>query len=244
MPSAYTEVSFSNAKLNGITANKLNLLRDDLSKAIGSGGSAPRGPPEFQGQRGRPAQTGPQGPAGPAFGAGLKNLLQGPKGDTQRSRSAEYAMAQRVQLDLGIPGATGPQGNPGPTGPAGADWAGGSRPISARAARAKGRAGLTGPPGCWDFYQYSAGAARPPGTTGATGPAGSRPARADEDWSCPGPGAGRPGNGTRGGGKAILARQAQRLRFLVKQVQPGPQGRQGDWAARRSWQECRRAVLD
>ena len=36
MASVYTDVNFSNAKMNGITANKLNLLRDDLSTAIGS----------------------------------------------------------------------------------------------------------------------------------------------------------------------------------------------------------------
>jgi hypothetical protein len=39
MPSAYTQIVFTNAVPGGITAAKLNLLRDDLSAAIAAGGS-------------------------------------------------------------------------------------------------------------------------------------------------------------------------------------------------------------
>ena len=41
MPSSHTDISFSNARLNGITANKLNLLVDDLSTAIDSASGTP-----------------------------------------------------------------------------------------------------------------------------------------------------------------------------------------------------------
>ena len=88
MASTYTDVSFSNAKLNGITANKLNLLRDDLSAAIGSGGGT-AGPPGPAGPAGPAGATGPQGPPG---AASTVPGPAGPKGDT---------------------GATGPQGPPG-----------------------------------------------------------------------------------------------------------------------------------
>ena len=91
MSSAYTEVSFSNAKLNGITANKLNLLRDDLSAAIGSGGGT-AGPPGPQGPAGPPGATGPQGPPGAA------STVPGPQGPA------------------GPTGATGPQGPQGTPG--------------------------------------------------------------------------------------------------------------------------------
>jgi hypothetical protein len=91
MASAYTDVSFSNAKLNGITANKLNLLRDDLSAAIGSGGGT-AGPPGPQGPAGPKGDTGPQGPAG------ADSTVPGPAGP---------------QGPPGTAGATGPQGPPG-----------------------------------------------------------------------------------------------------------------------------------
>ena len=91
MASAYTEITFSNAKSNGITANKLNLLIDDLSAAIGSGGGT-AGPPGPQGPTGPPGATGPQGPPGAA------SIVPGPAGP---------------KGDKGDTGATGPQGIPG-----------------------------------------------------------------------------------------------------------------------------------
>lgn len=97
MASAYTDVSFSNAKLNGITANKLNLLRDDLSAAIGSGGGT-AGPPGPTGPPGPKGDTGPQGPAG------ADSTVPGPAGPTGPQ---------------GAPGPQGPQGNPGTTGATG-----------------------------------------------------------------------------------------------------------------------------
>ena len=97
MPSAYTEVSFSNAKLNGITANKLNLLRDDLSKAIGSGGGT-AGPPGPQGPTGPPGATGPQGPPGAASTVPGPAGPKGDKGDTGAQ---------------GVPGTPGVSANPG-----------------------------------------------------------------------------------------------------------------------------------
>lgn len=61
MPFAYTDIVFTNAPQGGITAAKLNLLRDDLSAAIGSGGggTGPAGPP------------GPTGPTGATGTAGV-----------------------------------------------------------------------------------------------------------------------------------------------------------------------------
>jgi hypothetical protein len=112
MSSAYTEITFSNAKSNGITANKLNLLIDDLSAAIGSGGGT-AGPPGPQGPTGPKGDTGPQGPPGAA------STVPGPAGPTGP------AGAQGPQGPQGVPGptgATGPQGpigNTGPQGPAG-----------------------------------------------------------------------------------------------------------------------------
>ena len=115
MASAYTEITFSNAKSNGITANKLNLLIDDLSAAIGSGGGT-AGPPGPTGPPGPKGDTGPPGAAstvpGPAGPAGS----QGPKGDTGATG------AQGPQGNPGTAGATGPQGpigNTGATGPQG-----------------------------------------------------------------------------------------------------------------------------
>jgi hypothetical protein len=57
MASPYTDVTFSNSKLIPNLANKLNMLRDDLSAAIGSGG-------------GTPGPIGPVGPSGPAGSTG------------------------------------------------------------------------------------------------------------------------------------------------------------------------------
>jgi collagen type I alpha len=68
MASAYTKVAFTDSA-KGITATKLNLLRDDLSAAIstGSGTPGPAGPPGPTGPQGPAGPTGPQGPAGSAF---------------------------------------------------------------------------------------------------------------------------------------------------------------------------------
>jgi Collagen triple helix repeat (20 copies) len=65
MASAYTKIAFTDSA-KGITATKLNLLRDDLSAAIssGSGTPGPVGPP---GPAGPAGPAGPQGPAGSAF---------------------------------------------------------------------------------------------------------------------------------------------------------------------------------
>jgi hypothetical protein len=92
MSSAYTKVAFTDSA-KGITATKLNLLRDDLSAAIGAGGgtAGPPGPAGPTGPTGPQGATGPQGPAGPTGATGP----QGPIGNT------------------GPQGATGPQGPPG-----------------------------------------------------------------------------------------------------------------------------------
>ena len=92
MPSAYTEVSFSNAKLNGITANKLNMLRDDLSAAIGSGGGT-AGPPGPTGPAGPAGATGPPGPTGPA------STVPGPQGP-QGNPGATGLLDRLAQLVL------------------------------------------------------------------------------------------------------------------------------------------------
>jgi Collagen triple helix repeat (20 copies) len=94
LSSAYTSIVFTNAREGGITAAKLNLLRDDLSAAIGSGGGT-AGPPGPQGPPGPKGDTGPAGPPG------ADSTVPGPAGPQ------------------GNPGPTGPQGNPGPTGPQG-----------------------------------------------------------------------------------------------------------------------------
>lgn len=115
MASAYTDVSFSNAKLNGITANKLNLLRDDLSAAIGSGGGT-AGPPGPQGPAGPPGSTGPQGPPG---AASTVPGPAGPKGDKGDTGATGAQGPQGNTGPQGIPGPQGPIGNTGPQGPPG-----------------------------------------------------------------------------------------------------------------------------
>ena len=97
MASAYTEITFSNAKSNGITANKLNLLIDDLSAAIGSGGGT-AGPPGPTGPPGPKGDTGPPGAASTVPGPAGPTGPQGPKGDTGAQ---------------GIPGTPGVSANPG-----------------------------------------------------------------------------------------------------------------------------------
>jgi hypothetical protein len=86
MSSPYTDIVFTDSA-KGITAKKLNLLRDDLSVAIGAGGGTV-GPP------GPPGPTGPTGPQGPTGATGA----QGPPGTTGAT---------------GPPGPTGPQGPQG-----------------------------------------------------------------------------------------------------------------------------------
>ena len=165
MASAYTDVNFSNAKFNGITANKLNLLRDDLSAAIGSGGGT-AGPPGPQGPAGPKGDTGPQGPTGAASTVPGPAGPQGPKGDTGATGAASTvpgpAGPTGPQGNPGATGATGPQGLPGatgptgPTGPAGADS---TVPGPTGPQGASGATGATGPQG-------------PIGNTGPQGPQG------------------------------------------------------------------------
>jgi Collagen triple helix repeat (20 copies) len=112
MASAYTDVTFSNAKFNGITANKLNLLRDDLSAAIGSGGGT-AGPPGPQGPAGPKGDTGPQGPPGAA------STVPGPAGPTGATGPAGPTGPQGVPGATGATGPQGPIGNTGPQGPQG-----------------------------------------------------------------------------------------------------------------------------
>lgn len=88
MPSVYTKVTFSNSRLTPNLANKLNLLRDDLSAAIGSGG----------GTAGPPGPTGPPGPKGDTGPPGAASTVPGPQGP------------QGPQGDPGAAGAQGPQG--------------------------------------------------------------------------------------------------------------------------------------
>lgn len=117
--------------MNGITANKLNLLIDDLSAAIGSGGGT-AGPPGPTGPAGPKGDTGPQGPPGaastvpgPAGPAGADSTVPGPVGPTG---------ATGPQGPKGDPGATGSQGPAGPAGtgsPTGSvmDYAGVTAPV-------------------------------------------------------------------------------------------------------------------
>ncbi|SRR6266403_172864 len=143
MSSAYTKIAFTDAREGGITAIKLNRLRDDLSTAIGSGGGTP-GPPGPAGPTGPTGPTGPQGPAGAA------STVPGPTGPTGATGS------QGPQGTTGATGATGPTGPagaastvPGPTGPQG--------PI--------GNTGATGPQG----IQGPAGATGSQGPQGVPG---------------------------------------------------------------------------
>jgi hypothetical protein len=134
MSSPYTEVNFSNAKMNGITANKLNLLRDDLSAAIGSGGGT-AGPPGPQGPAGPVGATGPQGPPGAA------STVPGPAGPAGPTGATGPA---------GPTGSTGPQGpigNTGPQGPQGATGATG----------AQGPPGTSANPGTWTSLSLGTG---------------------------------------------------------------------------------------
>ena len=169
MASSYTDVNFSNAKFNGITAMKLNMLRDDLSAAIGSGGGT-AGPPGPQGPAGPKGDTGPQGPAGAA------STVPGPAGPT------------------GPQGPVGPAGTTGPTGTAATATAGttttGAPGTAANVTNvgttsaavfnflvprgdvgATGTAGATGPQGPIG-NTGATGSQGPQGAAGATGPQG------------------------------------------------------------------------
>lgn len=131
MASPYTEITFSNAKMNGITANKLNLLIDDLSAAIGSGGGT-AGPPGPTGPPGPKGDTGPQGPPGAA------STVPGPAGPTGSTGPA---------------GPTGPQGNPGATGATGPQG-----PIGNTGATGpQGPPGTSANPGVWTSLSLGSG---------------------------------------------------------------------------------------
>ena len=97
MASAYTSVTFSNSKLTPNLANKLNMLRDDLSAAIGSGGGT-AGPPGPQGPPGPKGDTGPPGAASTVPGPAGPTGPKGDKGDTGAQ---------------GVPGTPGVSANPG-----------------------------------------------------------------------------------------------------------------------------------
>ena len=97
MPSTYTKVTFSNSKLTPNLANKLNMLRDDLSAAIGSGGGT-AGPPGPTGPAGPKGDTGPTGPPGADSTVPGPAGPKGDKGDTGAQ---------------GVPGTPGVSANPG-----------------------------------------------------------------------------------------------------------------------------------
>ena len=161
MASAYTSVTFSNSKLTPNLANKLNMLRDDLSAAIGSGGGT-AGPPGPQGPTGPKGDTGPPGaastvpgPAGPTGPTGP----QGPKGDTGAASTVPGPAGPTgpAGADSTVPGPQGPKGDTGAVGPTG--------PASTVPGPA-GPTGATGPQG-------------PIGNTGAAGPQGPPGVSAD-----------------------------------------------------------------
>ena len=175
MASAYTEITFSNAKSNGITANKLNLLIDDLSAAIGSGGGT-AGPPGPPGPAGPKGDTGPQGPPGAAStvpGPPGATGPQGPKGDPGAASTVPGPAGPTgpAGADSTVPGPQGPKGDTGATGPAGPTGPASIVPGPAGPTGATGAQGPKGDPG-------TTGATGPqgpqgnPGTAGATGPQG------------------------------------------------------------------------
>jgi hypothetical protein len=178
MASAYTEITFSNAKSNGITANKLNLLIDDLSAAIGSGGGT-AGPPGPQGPTGPKGDTGPQGPPGAAStvpGPAGPTGPQGPKGDTGATGAASTipgpagpaGPAGADSTVPGPPGATGPAGSTGPQGPKGDTGLTGAQGPQGN----PGATGATGPTGATGADSTVPGPAGPTGATGVQGPKG------------------------------------------------------------------------
>ena len=168
MASAYTDVTFSNAKSNGITANKLNMLRDDLSAAIGSGGGT-AGPPGPTGPVGPKGDTGPQGPPGAAStvpGPAGPTGPQGPKGDPGAAST--------------VPGPAGPQGPtgadstvPGPQGPKGDTGATGAASTVPGPPGPQGNPGATGSTGPAGADSTVPGPTGPTGATGPQGPAGA-----------------------------------------------------------------------
>jgi hypothetical protein len=143
MSSPYTKIAFTDSA-KGITATKLNLLRDDLSAAISSGGGTV-GPP---GPAGPTGPTGPQGPAGPTGPAGTAATATA--GTTTTGSPGTAANVTNVGTTAAaVFNFLIPRGDVGATGPTGAT--GSQGPI-----------GNTGP----------AGATGPTGPTGATGPQG------------------------------------------------------------------------
>jgi hypothetical protein len=143
MASPYTKIAFTDSA-KGITATKLNLLRDDLSAAISSGGGTV-GPP---GPAGPTGPTGPQGPAGPTGPAGTAATATA--GTTTTGSPGTAANVTNVgTTSAAVFNFLIPRGDVGATGPTGAT--GSQGPI-----------GNTGP----------AGATGPAGPTGATGPQG------------------------------------------------------------------------
>lgn len=180
MASAYTDITFSNAKSNGITANKLNLLVDDLSAAIGSGGGT-AGPPGPTGPTGPKGDTGPQGPPGAAStvpGPAGPTGPAGPKGDPGAASTVPGPAGPQgpAGADSTIPGPTGPPGATGSTGPAGPKGDTGLTGATGPQGNpgATGATGPTGPTGPAGADSTVPGPAGPPGTTGATGPAGPK----------------------------------------------------------------------
>jgi hypothetical protein len=143
MSSPYTKIAFTDSA-KGITATKLNLLRDDLSAAIGAGGGT-AGPP------GPAGPTGPQGPAGPTGPAGATGTAAtATAGTTTTGAPGTAANVTNVGTTAAaVFNFLIPRGDVGATGPTGAT--GSQGPI-----------GTTGPQG----------ATGPQGPTGATGPQG------------------------------------------------------------------------
>jgi hypothetical protein len=203
MSSAYTDVVFTNAPL-GITANKLNLLRDDLSAAIGSGGGTV-GPPGPQGPPGPTGATGPQGPPGaastvpgPAGPAGPTGP-QGPIGNTGPQGATGATGPQGLKGDIGATGPQGPTGATGSQGPIGNTGPQGPQGIQGP----QGVPGTSADPGTWTTLSLGSGWTAPTqaqyrvevngavstvyfrgmiqaaysalGTTAFTAPAGARP---------------------------------------------------------------------
>ena len=201
-PVSYTDVIFTNAKLNGITANKLNKLRDDFNAAIGSGGGT-AGPPGPTGPTGPVGATGPQGPVGPAStvpGPAGVTGPQGPKGDsgadsTVPGPAGPAGPAGPTGADSTVPGPQGPKGDTGLTGPTGPTGAASTVPGPAGSTGATGAQGPKGDPGTTGATgpQGPIGLTGPAGTPGATGPQG--PTGATGPQGVPGTGA-NPGTWT------------------------------------------------
>ena len=158
MASAYTSVTFSNSKLTPNLANKLNMLRDDLSAAIGSGGGT-AGPPGPTGPPGPKGDTGPQGPAGAAStvpGPAGPTGPAGPKGDTGATGLTGPTGATGPTGPTGNTGAQGPIGNTGPQGPIGNTGPAG--PTGSTGPQGpQGPPGVSADPGVWTSLSLGSG---------------------------------------------------------------------------------------